>query len=423
MNMKRVFAPTSREAARLVREQLGPDAVILSNRRIEGGVEIVAAMDYDDSLFAEGGTPESPLDQSRNSDQPQTGERPPSQVSPNASTVPSRAPDRTVNEIPERTADGTTGTSTGDFDRIGRELADLRRLVEHQLNGFAWAGFSLDRPNDAEILETLTDIGIEVEHCKQLLEHAGGYSDVPSALDGLRDQLARELPSLNDELLTVGGMFAVVGPTGVGKTTTIAKLAARFTLSHGPGRVGLVTTDSFRIGAFDQLRTFARILNIPVQLARSPDELAKSLDGFSDRDLVLVDTAGMSQRDVHLAEQFAVIQSSGERLRAYLVLAANAQAQALDEACESFGQVPLSGLIFTKLDECRRLGGALSVAWRRRLPIAYTSDGQRVPDDIQAVSTRGLVDLAWNLAAGGATGAARETMALRFGADVVNIRG
>jgi flagellar biosynthesis protein FlhF len=217
-------------------------------------------------------------------------------------------------------------------------------------------------------------------------------------------------------------VFALVGPTGVGKTTTIAKLAARFTLEHGPGNVAVVTTDSVRIGAFDQLRTFSRILNVPARTARTPEELERVVDELSARRLILVDTAGMGRQDMQLASQLELLAAGRDDLHTFLVLAANAQRAALDEACRIFGNVRLSGAILTKLDEARSLGGALSVLSRCELPIAYVSDGQRVPEDIRRPCAKLLVDAAWRLASESSDKPLSEAMAVNFGPDVSGIR-
>jgi len=403
--MKRVLAPSAREAARKVRELLGPDAVIISNRRTPQGVEILAAIDYEDELFGEDQTDSSTAELASES---KAQDPSPKLSLPRASVT--SLPDSALRSDPSQLGD------------VQRELGELRRLVETQLCGLAWADFNLRRPQDAQVLKSLIEVGFEMEHCKSLLARVEVDSDPSVALSDIRSVIAEELPVLGHDALADGGVFALVGPTGVGKTTTIAKLAARFTLDHGAGNVAVVTTDSVRIGAFDQLRTFSRILNVPARTARTPDELRRVIDELSSRSLVLVDTAGMGQRDVNLAEQFDVLASGREDMRTFLVLAANAQVAALDEACRTFSQARLSGTILTKLDEARSLGGALSVISKWSLPIAYVSEGQRVPDDIRPPCAKTLVDAAWRLAAESSRPPFSEAMAVDFGPDVSGIR-
>ena len=198
--------------------------------------------------------------------------------------------------------------------------------------------------------------------------------------------------------LEQGGVFALLGPTGVGKTTTVAKLAARFAISHGSEHVALVTTDSYRIGAHEQLRSFARIIDIPMRVANDEGELSLSLEHFYDRRLVLIDTAGMSQRDVRFAEQAAHMRRGSPRVRNYLVLSATTQFTGLREAVQAFGQAPIDGCVITKLDECTSLGAVLTVLLEHDMPAAYVADGQRVPEDVAPAEADTLVARAVALA-------------------------
>ncbi|MGB4875834.1 MAG: flagellar biosynthesis protein FlhF, partial [Candidatus Competibacter sp.] len=228
------------------------------------------------------------------------------------------------------------------------------------------------------------------------------------------ETLGRGLSVTQDDILTKGGIAALIGPTGVGKTTTIAKLAARYNLRHGPNRVALITTDSYRIGAYEQLCTFGMILDAPVRLVRTAQELQETLKVFSDKSLILIDTAGMSQRDLRLSQQFTLLDDPA-RIRSYLVLAANAQHAVLQETMAAFARVPLSGAILTKMDETTRLGAVLSAAHEQALPLAYICNGQRVPEDLQAAQVDTLIRMGEEFA--GLYGAApvNDALALTFG--------
>jgi flagellar biosynthesis protein FlhF len=203
--------------------------------------------------------------------------------------------------------------------------------------------------------------------------------------------LMRHLAAVDHGEVMSGGVYAVVGPTGVGKTTTIAKLAARWAVRHGAKSVALVSLDHYRIGARDQLATFARILGVPMHVAGSAGELGGVLEGLSARRLVLVDTAGMSPHDKRLTEQFATLVGTGRRIRTLLALAANSESSALDEVMRSYAPVRPEALVLTKIDEAASLGGALSVAIRHALPLAWLSDGQCIPDDVHPAAQK----LAW----------------------------
>jgi len=189
-----------------------------------------------------------------------------------------------------------------------------------------------------------------------------------------------------------------VGSTGVGKTTSIAKLAARYVLRHGQRHVALVTTDSYRIGAHEQLMTYGRLLGIPVQVASDHNELRSTLNSLSDKRLVLIDTAGMSQRDVRLTEQFATLSDTGLPIRTLLVLSATVHPSVMDETIRAFSGVPLDGAILTKLDEAASLGGVLSAVIEQQLPLRFVTNGQRVPEDMQVARTSELIQQATALA-------------------------
>jgi flagellar biosynthesis protein FlhF len=174
----------------------------------------------------------------------------------------------------------------------------------------------------------------------------------------------------------------------------VAKLAARFALRHGAEQVALLTTDSFRVGAVEQLRTYARLMGIPVRVVGGREEIRAALEDVADRRLVLVDTAGMSQRDIRLSEQLSVIQDGSPLARAYVVLSATAQRLALEEVVAAFRGARLEGCILTKLDEATDLGAALSVVVEHRLKVTFVSDGQRVPEDLRPARAHHLVSKA-----------------------------
>jgi flagellar biosynthesis protein FlhF len=196
--------------------------------------------------------------------------------------------------------------------------------------------------------------------------------------------LLRHLPVV-DRLSTVnGGIFALVGPTGAGKTTTIAKLAARWCMRHGGQDLALVSTDGYRIGARDQLSTYARILGVPMHAANSGKDLAQVLEKLKSKKMVLIDTAGMGPHDVRLSEQLAALQLGAARARVLLALPAQGEAHALEEIVQAFAPLTPVACILTKVDEAASLGAVISTTLRHKLKIAYVCDGQRVPDDLHA---------------------------------------
>ena len=367
MKMKRFFAPTMREAIAQVRSEQGPDAVILSNRRAEGGVEIITAIDYDESLVQQAlGSPAR-------------------SAASGATTVAERAQQpRTAQPAALSQADPT-------ISRMQRQVDSIRQLLESQLSSLAWSDLTRRHPVRARVLNDLIALDIAPDVARQLadqmptLKSTDNLWRIPPAL------LVRRLPVVDDKLLEQGGIMAVVGPTGVGKTTTIAKLATRFALRHGVRNVALVSTDGYRIGAREQLLTFARIIGVPMHVAADARELGDVLDSLGPRKLVLIDTPGMSRLDLRLGEQLQALAKHGERIRILLALAANTELAALEDTVRIFASLKPQACVLTKVDESGSLGAALSTVIRHQLPIAHLTDGQRVPEDIHA----GLARRVW----------------------------
>lgn len=387
MKIKRFFAPDMRQAMRLVREELGPDAVILSNKRVKGGVEIVSAMDYDEELLM----PADPLNEDALSAIPTPAiDHDPSP----RMTIPR---DESVANKPRKPPEIAWSQEPALLE-MRRELHMLRSLMEQQLTGLAWGEIMRDFPHQVALFKRLMKLGLGATLARQFIE------DLPSALAESGDTegqwrralgiLAHKIPVGEEDVLNAGGIAAFVGPTGVGKTTTIAKLAARYALRHGAKHVALITTDNYRIGALDQLKTYGRLLDVPVRVASDSEELKKVLLDLKDRRLILIDTAGMSQRDLRLATQFSVLNSGRNIIRPYLVLSATTRLSGLEEAARAFQGIGLAGTILTKLDETTSLGSALSVIIQNTLPVLYVTDGQRVPEDLHNARAHTLVSRA-----------------------------
>ena len=390
MKIKRFSGSDMRQAIRKVRDALGPDAVILSNRKVAEGVEVVAAIDYDESLFEEvpQGAPATPaLNPKDNARQAAYDDLRYSRDVPAAAPViPAPTPAPVSVEV--KLADDPT------ISKMQAELQSLRGLLVSQLSGLAWENESKYHPMRARILQRFIALGLSPQLARDIAATTDEKTDIDSNWRRALGSLAHRLPVMNDELLNHKGIVAVVGATGVGKTTTVAKLAARYLLRHGQKRVALITTDNYRVGAHEQLRSYARIMGAPLRVASDVDSLQEALHSFRDKDLVLIDTAGMSQRDMRLNEQFSLLKAAGHRLQVFLAMAANSQRTVLADVARAFKIVPLAGCILTKVDETTSLGGALSVAAEQQLPIAYISDGQQVPEDLHPARAHALVSRA-----------------------------
>lgn len=283
---------------------------------------------------------------------------------------------------------------SSDVEDISQEIKLLRNLLEGQLAGLAWNELKRQDPERLEVLRRLLGVGFSPALSRQIVEHMPqGYS-TERGMKWARTALQHNLPTVGAtaDIVENGGVFALVGPTGVGKTTTVAKLAARATLKHGASRVALITTDGYRIGAQDQLRIYGKILGVPVYAVTDEADLRQTLADLHNRHLVLIDTVGMSQRDQRVVEQIALLAGQQSAVKRLLLLSANAQGSTLDDVIRRYHGNGLDGCIFTKTDEAFSLGSGLDVIVRYKLPLFYITNGQRVPEDLHVASALYLID-------------------------------
>jgi flagellar biosynthesis protein FlhF len=406
MKIKRYTAPSMRAALALVRAEQGPDAVILSSRRTDEGIEVIAAVDYDEALFKHM-APQRPVPPVAPMPTPTAAPiavvpapapaaikaamvaaalAVPARARP-AATVPVPAPAMATAPAPARiaaTRNAPAPAAEPSYGAMQRELQDLRRLLETGLAGMTWSDKRLREPLQARVLEELAamdiapDVAMALAAMTPRRTSLQNPSHIPLAL------LVKHLPVMNDLTCITGGITAVVGPTGAGKTTTIAKLAARWSMQHGSQDLALVSTDGYRIGAREQLSTYARILGAPMHAANTGQELARVLERLKSKKLILIDTAGMGPRDVRLTEQLATLKLGAAKARVLLALPAQGESHALDEIVRAFARVTPAGCVLTKVDEAASLGAAISAVLRYKLKIAYVCDGQRVPEDLHA---------------------------------------
>jgi flagellar biosynthesis protein FlhF len=375
MKIKRFYATDMRAAFRLVREEQGPNAVILSSRRIDGGVEVIAATDYDEALVQQA------LKATLRAPEAANPAVPPTTLEPVAAPAPQRAAPRA--EVDRLWAEDPN------LRELRRELSGIRSLVEREA-ARARHDSLRNSPVRAKVLDELEGYGCDAALARAIAEGITESSDLRRARGHALGSWAKSIPAVGGDIAANGGVFALIGPTGVGKTTTIAKLAARFVRKASPRDVALVTTDTYRIGARDQLHTFGRLLGVPVFEAGSADALTDILARLYDYKLVLIDTAGMSHRDKALSVQLAWIGQINS-VRPLLVLPANAQSSDLDDAVRRFRSARPEAVVLTKIDETGRLGTSLSVVVRQRVPLAYVTDGQRVPEDLHLAEPHRLV--------------------------------
>ncbi len=381
MKIKRYFAPDIRQAIRKVRDEQGPDAVILSNQRVNGGIEIVAAVDYDESLFRKNMMPQDTT-LTENPDIKMQIQKQDSNRMHNKDEFTGSNTSRQLSDV--------IWSQDPAIVEIQDELRKLRDMLENQLSGLAWGDLNRRYPQRADLMRRLMKIGLSTSLCQEISNLISSDTDIDHLWGQALTSLVDRVPIMQSDLLTDGGVVALIGPTGVGKTTTIAKIASRYTLRHGNRDVALVTIDNYRVGAYEQLRTYGRILDIPVKNADSRQELKQVLNDLKGRRLILIDTAGMGQHDHHLINQADIIDSDAS-IRTSLLLSATTRLSGLEDVVQAFEIFNPTECMFTKIDEATSLGNVLSIAIKHNLPVSYVSNGQQVPEDLQRARAHTLV--------------------------------
>lgn len=448
--VKKFHAATTRDALRMVRDALGANAIILSNRKVEGGVEIIAVADLDMAALTEQAEPAFPPRRQAPPPAPTYSPPPPQRPAPRQelpipelttladylsqkegsvirptparrqmpeATAPSRPPSQqTWQEPPAQPAApppppqpvaaapaAAPAVDSPVMQELAHEMRMLRSLVEGQLAGLAWNDACRREPQRAELMKQLMAAGFSPALTRQLLDRLPADLDAPHALKWLQAAIVKNLKVAApvDDLIDRGGVFALVGPTGVGKTTTVAKLAARAVLKHGTGKVAMITTDSYRIGAQDQLRIYGRILGAPVFAVRDESDLELTLLDLQGKHLVFIDTIGMSQKDRRVGEQTEMLSGQNQGVQRLLLLGAPAQGITLEEVVRAYNGPGLAGCILTKIDEAQTYGPALDVMIRHQLQVHYVTNGQRVPEDMHLANARYLIDRAFRTGTAG----------------------
>lgn len=370
-------AKDMKQAMRDIGRELGSEAVILSNTKVGSGVEVLATIDYDADMFRK--QIANPNDKY------------------NYNHLLAKNSDSKVNKIiPAKIATLSDAEYIAPVDstlvEIQSEISDLKKLMESQLSGFAWGDEMRRNPLRAKLTRNLIELGLTPSLCKNIANKIPGDINIKEAWERAVKILIDEVSVVDNRVLETSRIVTLIGPTGVGKTTTIAKLAARAVLQHGKENIALITTDCYRIGAQEQLRTYGRILNIPVYTVKNENELTETMALVKKKDLVLIDSAGMSHRDERLESQLAMLGNiSSKKRKTFLVMSAATQYESLNETVRTYSK-NIDGCVLTKLDEAVNLGAVISSVVENKLPIAYVSDGQRVPEDIENIKPEYIVN-------------------------------
>lgn len=390
MNLRKFVAPTSHAALRILRAALGPEAVVLSTRQAGGQCEILALpADEAERIAADRGADARPSAPAGRKQPAAPAAQPLQAWAAHREAAPLAAvdPETLVATAQRRKAAGPgaaappavrEGASTPLLD----ELKRLRDMVESQNGALAWLQAGHGRPLRAELMREILAAGFSAWFAREVTGKLPDDYSASRARAWVHDAVARNLRCAAgpDALVETGGILALVGPTGVGKTTTAAKLAARCVVRHGAQSLGLISTDTYRIGAQDQLRIYGRILGVPVQVCHDAESLAAAVAALAGKRVVLIDTVGMGQRDARVGEQTRLLESCGARR--LLLLNAAAQVDSLDEVARAYRAGDCVGAALTKVDEAVTLGGVLDVAIRHGAKLQFMTTGQRVPEDL-----------------------------------------
>lgn len=349
MKLKRFVAADTRSAMQQIKAAFGPDAVILSSHHVEGGVEIVAAIDFDESILS------------------------------TQAAVATAEPPTLVEKYPHQTP----------IDDVRQEIQTLRGMLEAQLRGNVGG----NEPLHTVLLQKLLYLGVSHTTAAAWARTVKPDLNQQRAWQVVLSHVSELLPIRDTRRIEEGGIYAFVGPTGVGKTTTLAKIAARFSLRFGADKLGLVTMDTYRIAAQEQLVLYGKILGVKVCVAQDEISLSRVLRQLSDKKLILIDTAGMNPADERVTRQMHVLSTYLQSIAKVLVLPATSHYQVLIDAIRRYQANHVDQCILTKLDESLAVGGALSAVIESGLAVSYLTHGQRVPEDIKMATRHQLVEL------------------------------
>lgn len=485
--VKRFVAPTMTRALELVKEEMGPEAVILSSTKVAGGIEIVTSVERDlttrgiSERRAFGQNFDTDLDQALDSDvswQSQAGieqaaahynsklelngadakpRRPigediaaeierarekmmaakkraageqvdsyEARATANPTATQKREPTQKAQAAPAREPNFEARLQEREneqkLESMRGELADLRMILEQQM----WSQRATQIASQNAAHNSHQGFADDLGRSSLGTANAGGSKQV---LDqhlsrlGLTDAIAKKLSALSDPMLRVseawkqslarlarkipiatnidtnaGGLFAFIGPTGVGKTTTLTKLAAQYSIKHGPGKVAMISMDTHRVGAIEQLKALGRILEAPVRTVSKENGLMTTLASLKNYELILIDTAGYRQGDPKLQEQLAELDQCPD-VKRMLVLSCLSQYQNLKASIHAYRpRREIDGCVISKLDEASSLGEAISTVVEHSLAVAYTTDGQQIPKDVHAATAHNLVASAVSMA-------------------------
>ncbi|HCH25544.1 MAG TPA: flagellar biosynthesis protein FlhF [Oceanospirillaceae bacterium] len=392
MKMKRVLAKDTRTALAMIKESLGEDAVILSTNKVGKEVEVVAALDYEERRTSTPGQSDFANRLAANLDKLKVNRNNTTPQAATAAYMPREAaqerrfmsPSQVAPSYQEsvRSSQPTQASQSGaQMQRMEKELGLLRLLVEQQMSQSSKQSEAFVSAAALKVAQRLERMGLEQKFIDQILPRLSHHDDADMLWQEAQTWLQQHIHTSSEGVVQRPGIYALVGPTGVGKTTAIGKLGAQLAMKHGKHKVALISMDQQRIGARDQLRVFGAMLGIEVYHVSGMSDLQAHLVQLAHKDYILVDTAGGNPFDNHIQNLVDGLKGLPQQVNVYLTLAANSQTHALRHLMRHYqGQV--AGVVATKLDETLPLGGLLSALIESQQRLVMITDGQRIPLDL-----------------------------------------
>jgi flagellar biosynthesis protein FlhF len=430
MGPQKFTAANSAEALKMVRDKMGSDAMILSSKDVDEGVEIVAISPDALAHLASQKNPflanKSSSNQASDSPTLSTPAAPlntpvfeeikkevfprittpsmdvgglivkdiitssPADASNDATATNTSSSNTNTSATLSASVAPTTPTESPRVEQLFSEIEEVKKLLQSHLASSYWNNLQQESAGHAEVNKTLLSAGFSPKLCAELVQNLSETGDVKSLLAEVQKRLEHSIKTIDPlEAFDRGGIFAFIGPTGVGKTTTVAKVAARCVLRYGRNQVALLSTDTYRIGAQEQLKVFARILGLPVISLRDSEDLESKLNELSQRHIILLDTAGVNQRDVLMIEQSQLLKEGSRDAHRILVMSSTTDLRTQEDVIMLHNQASIDanqsrimGAIITKTDEAAQIAPVLDSLMRHELPLMFLSNGQRVPEDL-----------------------------------------
>ena len=429
MGPERFVAASAAEALKQVRRALGPDAMVLSTKETADGVEIMAITPDALDQLSSGAMRQAAGSGGSSGSSGFSGElysAPPRRSGTSTPAIPhelvisdviksQRNLDGSPVYTPEQLGRGRSGESAAagaaakssasrdaevaasalaaasanaaEMNRLVLQMAEVKNLLQSHLAGNFWSNLQQNAPAHADVVKTLINAGFSPKLCADIVQAIPKEGDTAALLKRVSD-IVEALIKVQDpiDVFDEGGIFTFIGPTGVGKTTSVAKVAARCVLRYGRNQVALLTTDTYRIGAQEQLKVFAKILGLPVVSVRDSDDLAAKLKEASKRKIVLLDTAGVGQRDTLMVDQTQLLAKGSANSHRILVMSATTDLRTQEDVIMLHNRADsaekIKSVIVTKTDEAALVAPILDCLIRYELPLLFISNGQRVPEDL-----------------------------------------